>query len=94
MNTVLYRQFGRVNVNWPSSVAGEADSVSSVSHRWAGVNPGELALVYGIVFRIFFNMSLDYTNSMSAFINVSFNEGAYIKYARSPGGRVTQMRAY
>ena len=43
-----------VNVNWPTSVAGEADIVSSVSasacHRGGpiGVNPGELALVYGI----------------------------------------------
>ena len=42
-----------VNVNWPTAVAGEADIVSSVSASAChiggpiGVNPGELALVYG-----------------------------------------------
>ena len=48
-----------VNVNWPTAVAGEADSVSSVSASAChiggpiGVNPGELALVYGIHLRPF-----------------------------------------
>ena len=42
-----------VNRIWPTAVAGEADSVSSVSASASniggpiGVNPGELALVYG-----------------------------------------------
>ena len=42
-----------VNVNWPTVVAGEADIVSSVTtlayHLGGpiGVNPCELALVYG-----------------------------------------------
>ena len=42
-----------VNVNWPTAVAREADIVSSVSASAChiggpiGVNPGELALVYG-----------------------------------------------
>ena len=45
-----------VNVNWPTAVAGEADIVSSVSASAChlggpiGVNPGELALVYGMYF--------------------------------------------
>ena len=46
-----------VNANSPTAGAGEADSVSSVSAASAchiggpiGVNPGELALVYGRVF--------------------------------------------
>ena len=29
--TVQERQFTKVNVNWPTAVAGEADTVSSVS---------------------------------------------------------------
>ena len=43
-----------VIANWPTAVAGEADSVNPVSasacHIFGriGVNPGELALVYGI----------------------------------------------
>ena len=43
-----------VNLDWPTAMAGEADSVSSVSASAChiggpiGVNPGELALVYGI----------------------------------------------
>ena len=42
-----------VNVDWPTTVAGEADNVSSVSASACHVggpiyvNPGELALVYG-----------------------------------------------
>ena len=42
-----------VNVNWPTAVTGEADIVSSVSASTChiggpnGVNPSELALVYG-----------------------------------------------
>ena len=40
-------------INWPTAVAGEADSVRSVSSSAChiggpiAVNPGELALVYG-----------------------------------------------
>ena len=45
-----------VNVNWPTAVAGEADIVSSVSACHIGgpsdVNPGELALIYGIDYQI------------------------------------------
>ena len=47
-----------VNVDWPTAVAGEADTVSPVSfslpHILGGpidVNPGELTLVYGMPFR-------------------------------------------
>ena len=42
-----------VNLNWPTAVAGDADIVSSASASARhiggpiGVNPGELALVYG-----------------------------------------------
>ena len=42
-----------VNIHWPTAVAGKADNVSSVSASAChidgpiGVNPGELALVYG-----------------------------------------------
>ena len=45
---------GLRNLDWPAAVAGEADSVSSVSASACHiggpiyVNPGELALVYGI----------------------------------------------
>ena len=41
-----------LNVNWPTAVTGEADIVSSVSAPGGpiGVNPGELALVYGNTF--------------------------------------------
>ena len=52
-DTVLLRQFARVNVNWPTAVAGEADNASSVSALAChiggpiDVNPGELTLVYG-----------------------------------------------
>ena len=44
-----------VNVNWPTAVVGEADSVSSASASAChiggpiDVNPGELPLVYGIL---------------------------------------------
>ena len=46
-------EFVQVNVNWPTAVADKADMVSSVSASAChiggpiGVNPGELALVYG-----------------------------------------------
>ena len=46
-----------VNANSPTAGAGEADSVSSVSASAChiggpiGVNPGELALVYGRTFK-------------------------------------------
>ena len=49
-----------VNVNWPTAVAGEADIVSSVSASAChiggpiGVNPGELALVYGTIMILYF----------------------------------------
>ena len=45
-----------VNRIWPTPVAGKADSVSSVSasaYHIGGpnsVNPGEILLVYGIIF--------------------------------------------
>ena len=45
-----------VKVNSPTAVTGEADSVSSMSASAChiggpiGVNPGELALVYGMYF--------------------------------------------
>ena len=51
-STVLWRQFARVDAKWLTAVAGEADSVSSVSTSACliggpfGVNPGEL-VVYG-----------------------------------------------
>ena len=44
-----------MNVDWPSAVSGDAGNVSSVSASACyiggpiGVNPGELALVYGPV---------------------------------------------
>ena len=46
----------RVNVDWPTAVVGKADNVCSMlaSACHIGgpiyVNPGELALVYGIIF--------------------------------------------
>ena len=56
MITVYSRLFAMVNVNWPTAVAGEADIVSSVSACHIGgpsdVNPGELALIYGIDYQI------------------------------------------
>ena len=52
--TVLLQNFTMVNRIWPTAVAGEADSVSSVSASAChiggpnSVNPGQILLVYGI----------------------------------------------
>ena len=57
-HTVLKCQFARVNINWPTAVAAEADNVSSLSDSAChiggpkGVRPGQKALLHGFYFRI------------------------------------------
>ena len=52
-HTVYQQNFARVNRIWPTAVAGEADSVSSVPASAChiggpnSVNPGQILLVYG-----------------------------------------------
>ena len=55
MGTVFRQNFVMVNRIWPTAVAGEAYSVSSVSASAChiggpnSVNPGQILLVYGIL---------------------------------------------
>ena len=54
-----------VNKIWPTTVAGEADCVSSVSASVCHiggpiyVNPGELALVYGMHYALIINVECE-----------------------------------